>query len=118
VLIGGGAALAAGSALGRDPRVDLCPVEGNKILTTFEAARARDYGRHIPRMLRSPELEVDAVAFFVIFDGPTTLTISGAPPAEDAAASTAVSQFEGVVCAVVDGDATVYVNVDLGGMKP
>jgi hypothetical protein len=111
-----GVVLAAGSVaivLGQDPRVGRCPVEGNRILATFEIPAARDYTRYIPRMLRSPELERDSPAFVVIFDGPARLTVSGSVPGDGVADAmrTATEVFSGVVCVVVDGAVTVYTDV-------
>lgn len=76
-------AIAVGFVFGRDARLDLCPVQSNTVLVSFEIPTARDYAKYIPRMLRSPELEVDAPALIVIFDGPTTLAVLGAPAGID-----------------------------------
>jgi hypothetical protein len=115
--VGLGGALAV-QALGRDSRLNLCPVSGNRVLATFEIQKARDYARVIPRMLRSPELEVDSPAFVVLFDGPASLTVHGAPPANNAPRGESrpvVQKFDGVVCVVVDGSATIYSDVDISG---
>lgn len=104
-------------ALGQDNRLALCPVDGNRVLAAFEVERARDVARVLPRMLRSPELEVDTAAFIVLFDGPTQLTVHGAPPADDAPPvdTRRVGMYDGVVCVVVGGSATVYSDVDITG---
>lgn len=105
-----------GIALGQDPREDLCPIEGNKIAASFEMPSARDYSRYIPRMLRSPELETDSPAFVVVFDGPTRLNVGGSVAGSDGdrqAAPANSGEYSGVVCVVVDNDATVYTDVDI-----
>ena len=55
-----GTAVLAVQAFGEDPRARLCPVGGsNRVAMAFEMAHARDYRTVIPKMGRSPELEVD-----------------------------------------------------------
>lgn len=56
----------------------------------------------------SPELDVDSPAFVVLFDGPVPLPFSGGPPGPSGPAT-------GVVCVVVEGQSTYYVNVDTTG---
>lgn len=114
------AVVAGGVAAARDSRLDLCPTVRNKVLASFEIAQARRYQEFIPEMLRSPELETDSSAYVVIFDGPATLDVAGAPPGVDdngavISEEPAPAAYDGVVCVVVDGTPTVYVNVDLAG---
>lgn len=111
-----------GIVSGRDARLDLCPVAGNKVLVSFEIPLARDYKVYLPAMLRSPELEVDVPAYIVIFDGDATLEIVGAPVGIDAEGNVIPQEKKpekasGVVCVVVDGRPTVYANVDTDGWK-
>ena len=115
-------AVGARFAIAKDPRLDLCPTTGNQIVATFEIPSAREYQSWIPRMLRSPELEVDAPAYVVLFGDKATLPVLGAPPGVDAAGELIREQplpteFDGVVCVVVDGRPTVYTDVDTTGWK-
>lgn len=101
---------------GSDPRMALCPVKGNPVLASFEIPQARAYTQYIPRMLRSPELETEAPAYVVLFDGPARLLVAGSVPREGSTEAEIVSTdeyFDGVVCVVVDGQATVYIDVDI-----
>jgi hypothetical protein len=69
----------------------------------------------MPRMGRSPELEIDAPAYVVIYDGVVHLAITGAPRPNGAAGNPQPDGIAGVVCVVVNGSPTIYANVDSSG---
>jgi hypothetical protein len=81
-----------------DARLTTCPI--GRVLASFAIARARDYQAAIPRMGRSPELETDAPALVVIYDGP--VDVGG-------------RATDGVVCVVVGVSPMVYTEVDVTG---
>jgi hypothetical protein len=98
---------------------------GNKVLATFDVARARDYKHYLPGMLDNPELQADLPVSFVVFDGPVQITVAGpAPPSDDEAAMDAASTsgfptrtYTGVVCAIIGDVPIVYVDVDTTGYR-
>ncbi len=111
-----------------DERLRTCGAAhpGNVVRASFDIPRARDYQLYVPGMPDNPELQTDEPAFFAIFAGPTQITVAGPLPASDdkaaldAATSVGIAprSYEGVVCAVVHGVPTVYVDVDTSELKP
>lgn len=82
----------------------------------FEIDRARDYRRHLPAMLRSPELEVDDPALIVVFEvfdaSPLPTPLPGEPTAEP-------TEAQHDVCVVVgadSGERNYYPDVDVTGL--
>jgi hypothetical protein len=68
-------------------------------------------------MGRSPELDVDAPAYFVVYAGPIRLDAFGAPPPlGQPAIRGELPQVANAVCVVVNGTRTIYTDVDLTGM--
>lgn len=104
-------ALLLGACGPRDSRALACGVEA-PIAREFALAHASDYRTALPRMARSPELEIDAPAYVVIYAGVVDLAITGAPRPNNAAGDPQPDGFSGVVCVVVNGSPTIYVNVD------
>jgi hypothetical protein len=77
-------------------------------LGMLAVAHASEVRQHIPNMAKAPELDSDAPAFVVLFDGPVPLPFTGAPPGPSGLPT-------GVVCVVVEGERIYYVNVDTSG---
>ncbi len=93
------------AAFAGDPRLDACFGDAGEVEAAFEMRAARDYQRHLPGMLRSPELEVDDPAFVVVFAGDVSL-----PRVQPASG-------EGqIVCVLVGDTPNVYVGVDTSGL--
>ena len=117
---------AAGVALGADPRLKTCTTDGTGVVqVSFAMAHARDYQDHLPRMLRSPELEIDSPAYVVVFSGAVNSAFAGGAAAQPADSVVPAdpqpatqSPATGVVCVSVDGSPTYYSNVDTTGLKP
>jgi hypothetical protein len=102
------------AAFAGDPRVAACLGTTAPVQYAFEMTHARDYQRHLPAMLLSPELDVDDPAFVVVF-APGARIVGGAPPpASDAASEPANSRS---VCVLVAGVPNLYENVDISGMR-
>ena len=93
------------AAFAGDPRLDACFADAGEVEAAFEMRAARDYQRHLPGMLRSPELEVDDPAFVVIFAGDVSL-----PRIQPA------SGDGQIVCVLVGDTPNVYVGVDTSGL--
>jgi hypothetical protein len=100
-----------------DPRAKPCGIEA-PVVREFALEHARDYRTALPRMGRSPELEIDIPAYVVVYAGPLNLGgVMRAPDGQDASGNPIghVDQPDsatGVVCVVVNGAPTIYVNVD------
>ena len=94
------------AAFAGDPRMDACFAGAGHVEAAFEMRRARDYQLHIPRMLRSPELEVDEPGFAVVFAG--DVGIGGTPPA---------SGDGQTVCILVGDVPNTYTGVDTTGLR-
>lgn len=94
------------AAFSGDPRLDACFAGAGQVEAVFEMRRARDYPRHLPRMLRSPELEVDAPGFVVVFAG--DVSIRGVP------ASSGRGQ---TVCILIGETPNLYTDVDTAGLQ-
>ena len=75
----------------------------------FVMPRARDYQRHLPAMLRSPELEVDDPGFVVVFAEGVVPAVGGVGTSDDDSGR--------YVCISVDGQPNLYSNVDITGMQ-
>lgn len=101
----------------RDPRATRCGIAA-PVAREFALEHARDYRMALPRMGRSPELEIESPAYVVVYAGPVNLGgVNRAPDAQDSSGNPIghVDQpdsFTGVVCVVVNGSPTIYVNVD------
>lgn len=101
----------------RDPRAKACGIEA-PVAREFALEHASDYRTALPRMGRSPELEIETPAYVVVYAGQVNLGgVMGAPDAEDASGIPIdhvdrPDSFAGVVCVVVNGSPTIYVNVD------
>ncbi|MBA3851620.1 MAG: hypothetical protein H0X59_04545 [Chloroflexi bacterium] len=64
-----------------DPRYERCGGgTGENVLQAFPMAQASDYRRHLPQMGLSPELDVSAPAFVVIFREGHPFPVVGGPP--------------------------------------
>ncbi len=94
------------AAFAGDPRMTACYAGAGEVEAAFEMRHARDYQRHLPGMLRSPELEVDDPAFVVIFVGEVSLPRIG-PASGDGQ----------IVCVLVGDTPNVYVGVDTTGLQ-
>jgi hypothetical protein len=110
-------AVLAACALLRDERGAACGHMDQPIAAQVAMAHARDYQQHFPRMGRAPELEIDAPAFAVAFAGALSMGTTGGPAPNGAGGAPARPQppLTGVVCFVVNGSPTYYVNVDISG---
>ncbi|MBI3752409.1 MAG: hypothetical protein HY263_12215 [Chloroflexi bacterium] len=119
-----GAALAL-SQLGKpvlalDPRAAACgPSISGSIAEQFPLTQASDYRQRFPHMGLSPELDVSTPAFVVVYAGIvhlSGLSVAPAPQGGNGAvpvvAPSVRTDFTGVVCVVVNGEATVYSDVD------
>ena len=116
------------SKLIEDPRLRDCGAgtgSGNRVLSSFELAHARDFWTRFPEAGLAPELERDDPAFVVVFDGPATHMLALAPifvtaaPADQAGeiASANVTR-NNVVCVVTAGGPYMYSEVNLTGFTP
>jgi hypothetical protein len=97
-----------------DARLGQCFGSPDDMEYVFEMTHARDYQRYMPRMGRSPELDVDEAALVVVYRdgwaGPMiTGTLGGEPQSP-----TPGRRF---VCVLVaSGDPIMYGNVDIEGL--
>ena len=64
-------------AFAGDPRLVRCSGGRDEMEYVFEMTRARDYNRHLPAMLRAPELDVDAPALVVVYVGHNPMPLTG-----------------------------------------
>ena len=112
--------LAVATASGTDPRLGDCAGPPGKVGVAFDLVQARDLWQHIPGFLKAPELEVDAPAHVVVYDGPVTLAVSaGSLTRPGAGPGDFVDRdYENVVCVAIGGDPTYYSSVDLSVVKP
>ena len=93
-----------------DARAAACgPLLVGQIREQFALTHASDYRQRFPKMGFSPELENEQAAFMVVYEGPVTIEVAGRPNSGESLVKKA---YNGVICVVVDGDPTVYVNVD------
>jgi hypothetical protein len=126
VLLVGVAGVGIVSAALADSRQHLCTdaAPAAKVANAFAMANVSDYQRHIPRMGRSPELEVTAPGYVVVFAGTVDLpSAQAAPPATNQQGAInlpplAQGPQTGVVCVVTNNQPTFYVNVDSTGLQP
>jgi hypothetical protein len=103
----------------QDPRLEQCGanIPGNKVLTSFELPRARDFWSRFPTAGRAPELETDQPAFVVVFNGPASHFVVGTWIAgQDPDVRLGLS--EKTVCVVAGSEVNVYANVDMAGFRP
>jgi hypothetical protein len=117
----------AQSALALDEKLRKCGADdqGHKVRASFDIPRARDFKQYLPGMLDNPELQTDAPASFVVFEGPVQIAVAGGLPASDdeqalaSAATEGIEQrtYDHVVCAIVGGTPIIYADVDLTGLR-
>lgn len=93
------------AAFAGDPRLDACFAGAGEVEAAFEMPHARDYQRHLPRMLRSPELEVDEPGFVVVFAGDVRAGAVGPRP-----------ESGKYVCVLVGDTPNLYSGVDVTGL--
>ena len=98
------------AAFAGDPRIAACFGDTAPVEFVFEMPHARDYQRHLPKMLLSPELDVDAPGFVVIY-------AAGAHPMTGPAESMPSDPDHRTICILVDGVPSVYDDVDISGMQ-
>jgi hypothetical protein len=108
------------AAFAGDARLDRCGVTSvDQAIAVFEMKHAADYLVHLPKMGRSPELEVpDPALVIVLADRSTLGGLSGASPAGPANTPESAGR---TVCVVVgtdpaSADVNVYENVDTSGL--
>jgi len=94
------------AAFAADPRMEACFGGAGEVEAAFEMRHARDYQRHLPGMLRSPELEVDDPGFVVVFAGEVRVGGNGGPPPETGKS----------VCVLVGETPNLYTGVDVAGL--
>lgn len=103
-----------------DPRFAMCAGGQAKVIAAFPIAHASDYNTYFPHFLRAPELETDAPAFVVVFEGRWPGPLFPNPASSSSiAASPAPGRHD--VCVIVGGTATgqdryVYPHADTSGM--
>ena len=68
------------AAFAGDPRLGRCGASIETALDVFEMVQARDYRLHLPAMGLSPELDVDAPGFVVVFRRSTRSPFSAPRP--------------------------------------
>ena len=101
-----------------DPRLNACYEDAGPVEFAFEMPHARDYQRHLPAMLLSPELDVDDPAFAVVFASDSPALIGGSrPPNATIDPNQSSNPNERWVCILVGGTPNVYENVDISGMR-
>jgi len=101
------------AAFAGDPRLGRCGASVETALDVFEMVHARDYRLHLPAMGLSPELDVDAPGFVVVFRALHPFPVLGAPASPGQTRpprSLAPDRHD--VCVLVGGDpATTEVNI-------
>lgn len=121
-LIAVGIALIAVSIVSAvDPRLTVCGGNdsGNKVQMTFEMAHGRDFWTHFPNAGKAPELEVEAAAYVVVFDGPAVHPLMVPNPDPDGTQpAIRLSKRDNVVCVVIDESMYLYSNVNTTGFMP
>lgn len=105
------------------PWVERCGGQDAGILAVFTMAHARDYQRHLPAMLLSPELDVDDPATVVVYNATNPFPPTGGAPAAGATVAPREPLAEGHhdLCVLVGSDPAtatlnVYDDVDTTGM--
>jgi hypothetical protein len=97
-----------------DARLGQCFGTPEDMEFVFEMNHARDYRSHLPRMGRSPELEVDEPAFVVVYRDGWQGPMSGGALGGERESPTPGLRF---VCVLVQGgDPNLYSNVDIDGL--
>ena len=111
------------AAFARDPRLARCGATIANALDIFEMAHARDYHLHLPAMGLSPELDVDARAFVVVYRDRQPFGVSGAapPPGQTWPPAPSLAPGHHDVCVLVGSDPStaemnVYGDVDIAGL--
>jgi hypothetical protein len=102
-------------AYAADPRFEACGGMIADVIGAFEMAQARDYRRHFPAMLETPELDVDDPAFVVVFRGAVPFVRGGVPGVTPSARAAGLRD----VCVLLGTDlasATYYSGVDPAGI--
>jgi len=105
------------AAFAGDPRLAACFGTAGPVGFAFEMPHARDYQRHFPAMLLSPELDVDEPAFVVVFASDAPPLVGGARPPSATIDPGPSNPNERWVCILVGGTPNVYENVDITGMR-
>jgi hypothetical protein len=108
------------AAFAGDPRLAACFANAGPVEFAFEMAHARDYQRHLPKMLLAPELDVEDAAFVVVFErgAQLRLPLTGTPTASGGPTDAAsVAGDPRTVCILVADTPNVYENVDITGMQ-
>jgi hypothetical protein len=105
-----------------DPRFEACGGQADTVIASFPL-RADQYRDHFPEMGRSPELEVEADAFAVVFDLDYQPAMMGGPLLRhDVAAARSQPPTGHFVCVYLGapgkGDINLYGNVDIAWMGP
>jgi hypothetical protein len=111
---------AVSGAMAQDQRLADCGAEvpGNRVLTTFDLAHARDFWLRFPAAGKAPELDVDDPAFVVVFDGPATQPLMAPAPDSSSGVALTSATRDNVVCVVIAGEPNLYSGVDMAGFKP
>lgn len=102
------------AAFAGDPRLAACFGSAGPVEFAFEMRHARDYQRHLPAMLLSPELDVDDPGFVVVFASGAELPVGGGAFASRDTTSPNPNQRS--VCILVGGVPNLYEHVDISGM--
>jgi hypothetical protein len=110
------------AAFAADLRLARCSATAETALAAFEMTRARDYRLHLPALGRSPELEVDAPGFVVVFREMHPFPVFGAPPPSgETWPPRSLAPGHHDVCVLVGSDPataelTIYTDVDTTGL--
>lgn len=111
------------AAFAGDSRLARCGATVENALGIFEMAHARDYRLHLPAMGLSPELDVDAPAFVVVYRDRQPFGVSGAapPPGQTWPPAPSLAPGHHDVCVLVGSDPStaevnVYGDVDIAGL--
>jgi hypothetical protein len=106
-----------------DPRLAQCGASVDAALYAFEMAQARDYWLHLPAMGLSPELDVDAPGFVVIYRSiqPFGVTGAPAPDGQPREARTTVAPGRHDLCVLIGANVAtaernIYSDVDISGL--
>ena len=106
----------AGAVNGTNPQLRGCGGPVGNVRVAFDLDHARDLWAHIPGFLGAPELEVDAPAQVVVYDGPVQVDGPGRPRLPNSSAGP--RKVSNVVCVAIAGEPTYYVSVDLAVVRP
>jgi len=111
------------AAFAGDPRLAQCGASVATAAYVFEMAQARDYWLYLPAMGLSPELDVDAPGFVVVYRSIHPFVVSGGPAADGLprAVRTTVAPGRHDICVLVGADVStaernIYSDVDTSGL--